>query len=241
MSNNFDQKSVKNFWNSVAHKYENTNNKVKLIHYQRFKQAMSYNLSYNPKKILNIWSRTGEAIPFIKKKYPDAKIFNLEISDEMIKIFKNKFPNEIVSELNFSKINFKDDYFDLVVSLETIEHSPNPKIFLDEINRVLKPNKNLIMSCPSAFSEIILNIYEFFFDNHGEGPHKFLSSKEMKKLLIDSNFLLLEHKGFIFFPIIGKITGYFNCLLELIFNSLNLSDIGIRQFYFVKKNEIHKD
>lgn len=241
MKNNFTQESVKKFWDSVAHKYEQTNSTVELIHYQRFEQAMKYNLSYEPKKILNVWSRTGEAIPYIKKKYPNSEIFNLEISNNMIEIFKKKYPNEKVDILNFSKFNFPDNSFDLVISLETIEHTPDPDIFLNEIYRVLKFNKNLILSCPSAFSEVILFIYELFFDNHGEGPHKFLSSKNMKKKLSNANFALIEHKGFIFFPIIGKITRKINNMLEYILNKLYLSDIGIRQFYFLKKNEIYRD
>lgn len=241
MKDNFTQKSVKDFWNSVAYKYEETNATVKQIHYQRFEQAMTYNLSYEPKKILNVWSRTGEAIPYIKKKYPNAEIYNLEISDKMVEIFRKKYPKENIGMLNFSNFNFPDNYFDLVISLETIEHSPNPVIFLEEIYRVLKANKNLILSCPSAFSEIILFVYELFFDNHGEGPHKFLSSNDMKKKFFFTNFTLIEHRGFIFFPIIGKLTKIINNMLEYVLNKINLSDIGIRQFYFLKKNEIYKN
>ncbi len=51
MENNFKQQSVRKFWSSLAYKYEQTNSTVKLIHYQRFEQAMKYNLSYK-KKIL---------------------------------------------------------------------------------------------------------------------------------------------------------------------------------------------
>ncbi len=235
MKNNFSEESVRIFWNSVADKYEETNSTVKLIHYQRFEQAMNYKLDYDPKRILNVWCRTGEGIKFINKKYPNAEIYNLEISDKMIEIFKKKFPKEHIDKLSFKRLKFKDNFFDLIISLETIEHTPNPDIYLDELNRVLIKNKNLILSCPSAFSEIVLNIYEAFFDNHGEGPHRFMSSREMKRKFTKTGFELKDHQGFIMFPVVGKISKFINRIIEIVFNKIYLSDFGIRQFYFVRK------
>ncbi len=233
--NDFKQEDVRLFWNSVAHKYEQTNATVKIIHNQRFKQATSYKLNYKPKKILNVWSRTGEALPFFKKRFQEAEIFNLELSEKMMDIFKYKFPNENINKLDFDNLPFPDEYFDLVISLETLEHAPDPEAFLKEIFRVLKPNCNLIMSCPSAFSEFILRLYEIFFDNHGEGPHRFLSSGEVKMKLSKTGFNLIEHRGFIMFPIIGTITERINQIVEGVFNRIGLSDVGIRQFYFTSK------
>ena len=66
MMNDFEQEDVRQFWNNVANKYEQTNATVKMIHNQRFEQATSYLLDYEPKKILNVWSRTGEALPFLE-------------------------------------------------------------------------------------------------------------------------------------------------------------------------------
>ena len=189
--NDFEEEDVRIFWDSVAHKYELTNSTVKLIHNQRFEQATSYQLDYEPTKILNVWSRTGEALPFLRNRFKGAKIFNLELSEEMITIFKEKFPTENIDKLSFTSFPFPDQYFDLVISLETIEHTPEPDVFLYEIYRVLKHNRNLIISSPSAFSEVILKLYELFFENHGEGPHKFLSSSEVKRRPVSYTHLTL--------------------------------------------------
>lgn len=44
---------------------------------------------------------------------------------------------------------FEDHVFDVVVSLETLEHLDDAEMFLQEIKRVLKPGGTVILSCPN--------------------------------------------------------------------------------------------
>ena len=45
---------------------------------------------------------------------------------------------------------FRDGAFDAVVSFETIEHLPDPPLFLEELARVLRPGGVLHLSTPNA-------------------------------------------------------------------------------------------
>src|SRR6266478_574902 len=47
------------------------------------------------------------------------------------------------------KIPLDSSSIDVVVSFETIEHVRNPKVFLDECHRVLRPNGSLVISTPN--------------------------------------------------------------------------------------------
>ncbi|HUT73932.1 MAG TPA: glycosyltransferase [Armatimonadota bacterium] len=47
-----------------------------------------------------------------------------------------------------TKLPYPDDFFDVVVSFETIEHIPDDQAFLAEMSRVLKPHGLLIVSTP---------------------------------------------------------------------------------------------
>ena len=91
-------------------------------------------------------------------------------------------------------------------------------IFLKEINRVLKKKGILVMSTPPATAEIVRKIYEMFFTDHGEGPHKFWSSFAVKKMLSESGLRLSLHKGTPILPIgfrgIYKIDNLFNPLFQ---------------------------
>jgi 2-polyprenyl-3-methyl-5-hydroxy-6-metoxy-1,4-benzoquinol methylase/predicted nucleic acid-binding Zn-ribbon protein len=74
-----------------------------------------------------------------------------------------------------------DHSFDVIVSFETIEHLPHPKIFLSELRRLLNPGGQIFMSCPNDYrvtpwiSEFHLHKFRFnefrdlFLSVFGEG------------------------------------------------------------------------
>ena len=126
-------------------------------------------------------------------------------------------------------------FLDCILSLETLEHAPSPSKFLEECYRVLKPNSLLIMSLPPATAELPLRIYEVFFTNHGEGPHKFLSSKKVKKLLKEANFKLITHKGTLLIPIGPRFLKKIGEKIINKFQNTFISELGIRQFYICQK------
>jgi len=125
--------------------------------------------------------------------------------------------------------------FNRIVCLETLEHSENPEKFLKELFRVSTKDAYMVLSCPPKTSELPYKIFTFLFGGHGEGPHRFLSSKEVKLLLKKTGWKLLTHKGTILFPIGPNWLQSFG---ERIINKLQrtfISELGIRQFYFCEK------
>src|SRR3989338_7761427 len=133
MKNNFNIAEVKKHCERVADIYDNEN---------------SYKLNPRNIKILSLWSRTGNAIPYIRKKMPNAKLYNLETSTKMIKIAKNTYPNETFMETDLENLDFKDNSFDYIMSHETLEHTPYPDRLIKEFYRVLKPDGSLVLSLP---------------------------------------------------------------------------------------------
>lgn len=235
LDNNFTIKEVRDFWNGVIDIYESSNEQFEDTHIQRFQEGLKH-LNLKPRqKILNIWSRTGLAIPYLRKKCPNIEIYNLEVADKFIEVSKKKYPDEKFQETDLKDLPFKDNYFDRILSLETLEHAPSPLTFLKELHRTLKKDGVLVMSLPPSISELPLRIYELLFSNHGEGPHKFLSSKKVKKLLELSGFNLVLHRGTLLIPVGPKKVKQFG---EKIINKLQktpISELGIRQFYICKK------
>ncbi len=233
--NNFTIDEVRNFWDGVADIYEKENEKISETHHQRFIESLKYLEIKDNHKILNIWSRTGAAIPYLRNKNKNTTIHNLEASGKMIEKAEKKFPNENFLLTDLSKLNFPDNYFDYILSLETFEHCPTPLNFLKELYRVLRPGGKLIMSTPPASCEPAYAIYNFFGFGHGEGPHKFLSSKKVKEMLNLAGFVLLNHKGTLLLPLGPK---FLKKLGEKIINHCQntfIKELGIRQFYICQK------
>ena len=229
-------KEVEAHWDRVSSIYIEENNKVKDAHDQRFRETITHLNLIRNLKILNISSRDCEADDYIKKKMPDADVTNAEISSGLIKEAEKVRPwvKQLKLE-NYSELPFENNTFDRIVSLETLEHVADPIRFLTELHRVSKQNVKMVLSCPPATSEIPYQIFTKLFGGHGEGPHRFPSSKEVKIMFKKTGWKLLLHKGTVLFPVGPK---KFQELGEKIIHRLQnkfVSELGIRQFYVCEK------
>src|SRR3989338_10804986 len=163
MDQKFTIDEVKDFWDRVSHIYEPVNKNIGYIHTHRFEKTLEYGQFEPGQTILNIWSRTGNLLPYLKE-IPNLTIYNREVSPAMLTIARQKYPEENFELTDLENLSeFKDNTFDRIVSLETLEHTPKPTIFLSEIRRILKPDGLLIMSLPPKGMELGLKIYELFF------------------------------------------------------------------------------
>lgn len=103
-------------------------------------------------KVLNLISKerkyildlaSGKGIMSNKLLDKGHKVTSIDIKSQ------SKYPlNFIKSDLN-KDFPLRNDLFDLVVAVEIIEHLENPRHFLREIKRVLKPNGELIITTPN--------------------------------------------------------------------------------------------
>lgn len=236
MKNPWKDREVEAHWDSVAEIYVHENEKVKGAHDQRFRESIQH-LELKPgMNILNITSRDAEAADYIKHIMPEAEVINAEISSGLIGVAEKLRPEVKQVKLeNYFSLPFENGEFDRVLSLETLEHVSEPLKFLQELHRVSTHDARLVLSCPPATSELPYRIYTTLFGGHGEGPHRFLPSKEVKQMLREAKWKLLVHKGTVLVPVgpgwlqnlgekfIGRMQGTF------------IAEFGIRQFYVCEK------
>jgi ubiquinone/menaquinone biosynthesis C-methylase UbiE len=236
MINLWTDKDVEAHWDSVANIYIRENEKVKKAHDQRFSESVGYLDLKNNVKVLNITSRDAGANRYIRESGANVEVIHAEISAQLINEAKKLNPDINQMKLdNYSKLPFPDHTFDRILSLETIEHVAEPINFLQELHRISKPGARLVLSCPPATSEIPYRIYSFLFGGHGEGPHKFPSSRKVKTWLKQTRWKLLIHKGTVLMPVGPELL---QSLGEKIIQRLQntfLSELGIRQFYICER------
>lgn len=227
---------VEAHWDQAAPVYIKENDKVKAAHDQRFVFSLRHLDVYCNAKVLNVSSRDGEASEYINCYEPSVDVTNAEISSKLMEVAAKARPSLRQLKIDsYSKLPFEDEQFDRVLSLETLEHVENPIAFLQELHRVSIPDARLVLSCPPATSEIPYRVFTFLFGGHGEGPHKFPPSRQVKEWLKLTGWELIHHEGTVLIPvgpswlvnfgerIISKMQGTF------------ISELGIRQFYVCKK------
>lgn len=233
--NNFSIEEVVRFWNRVGKDYDRKNIRFKKAHFQRYTESIKY-LDLKPgERILNIWSRTGEAVEFLRGKEPALEITNLEVSEGLMEVARRKFPREKFLKTDLENLDFEDNYFHHILSLETLEHTPRPLKLLQEFYRVLKPGGTLVLSLPPQTAEFGERFSLVFLGNHGEGPHKFISSKIVKEMLKEVSFKLILHRGTLLIPLGPAWLIKFGEKIIEKFQNTFISELGIRQFYICKK------
>lgn len=236
--NKWTDRDVEQHWDRVASVYVKENNKVKEAHDQRFREAVRHLELKRDSHILNITSRDCEANDYIIKDQETAIVVNAEISSGLMKVASEIRPYVKQVKLeSYSKLPFGDREFNKVLSLETLEHVSDPIAFLSELHRVSSSDARLVLSCPPATSEIPYQIYTFLFGGHGEGPHRFLPSKEVKEMLHQTGWKVTLHKGTVLLPAGPlKLQQIAERFIEKHQDSF-IAELGIRQFYVcVKQN-----
>ena len=234
--NPWSDTDVEQHWDNVSTIYISENKKVDRAHNQRFTETVKYLNLYSNAKVLNISSRDCEAISFILKENNTVNIINAEISSGLIAEAKKIHSDASQIKIDsYSHIPFKEEEFDRIVCLETLEHVENPVDFLRELYRVSTKEARMVLSCPPLTSEIPYKIFTFLFGGHGEGPHRFLRSNEVKQLLKHTGWSLLLHKGTLLIPAGPFFLQRFGDWLIDKFQKTFISELGIRQFYVCEK------
>lgn len=89
-----------------------------------------------------------------------------------------------------------------------------------------------MLSTPPATAEWMTALVDRMGMNHGEGPRRFLASKEVKRILAEAGFRLLLHRGTLLIPAGPRfLRRWGQEWLDERVQGTFLAEFGIRQFY----------
>lgn len=120
------------------------------------------------KKILDVGCGTGRVIKYLKDQ--GAEVTALDISEKMVEICENKFPDVDCVVGDVAELPFEEGEFDIVLGLFLIVHLRDLREAFDEVYRVLKEGGRFILT----------NI------NQRKAPK--LKTKEGEEIVIDSTY-----------------------------------------------------
>lgn len=98
------------------------------------------------RSMLEVGCGLAEVIPFLPT---GIKYTGLDSSEFCIKTSKNKYPAHSFVTAYAEKMPFGDELFDLVLSINTLEHVYNPKKVLKEIARAVREGGYIILISPN--------------------------------------------------------------------------------------------
>ena len=223
---------VERHWDRVADIYVRENARVSETHSQRFEYAVPRLELFPDARILNVSSRDAGAEPYLHRATPNVQTIHAEISGGLIAVARRLHPTAAQVKLaTYSQLPFDDASFDRALSLETLEHVAEPHAFLTELGRVVRPGGVLVLSCPPATAEFAYRVYSALLGGHGEGPHRFPSSRTVRRLLVETGWRLRAHEGTVLVPVGPRWLRRAGERLIQRFPTGLIGEWGIRQFY----------
>ena len=119
------------------------------IHFARYAIARSL---VSGKRVLDFACGEGYG-SYLLKEAGAAHVVGADVSEESIAKADKMFGRDGLEfkQLDAAKIGetFRDGEFDVVISVETIEHLKDPEAFLSELKRITKPTGIIVISCPN--------------------------------------------------------------------------------------------
>lgn len=128
-----------------------------LFYLERYKEVITIlkKINERPLKILDIGCADGYLLEQIIKNIDinQIELFGMDISQNRIALAKkrlNNYKNAISLNIeNAERLSYSDNQFDIIISIETLEHLINPQKAINEIKRITKNEGKIIITVPS--------------------------------------------------------------------------------------------
>lgn len=161
----------------------------------------------NPKiSLLEIGTGSGFLLSFLELEFPNAKLTGVEYDSRLVTMSQNKSKKARIFQGNAESFDLNGEKFDIIVSLQVIEHLYNPDLMIDCVKKHLNQNGIFILTTPNleCFSEKCM--HEKW---HGyREDHVSLKSYTMWKSFLEETGFTSIYCGSTFFsgiPILNKL------------------------------------
>ena len=203
---------VKQMFNKIAGQYDFLNRFLTFGIDNIWRTIAVKKIKNNPKNVLDIATGTAD-LAIITAKYTNAEIIGLDISDQMLKVGKEKITNKNLNSRiklingDAENLSFNNETFDAITVGFGVRNFENLEKGLNEIYRVIKKGGYVAILEPSYPEKFPLKqLFNFYFEtltpiigNLISKDYKAYSylSKSVKKFPSSNNFIdQLKQIGF---------------------------------------------
>jgi SAM-dependent methyltransferase len=118
------------------------------LHVERYRYAAR---CLRPGRLLDLACGVGYGSRLVADAREDVTILGVDLSDAAVAYARDHYAGDRVEFRQGDALHFDDpDGFDTIVSLETVEHVPDPGAMLEHLAGLLRPGGLLIASVPTT-------------------------------------------------------------------------------------------
>lgn len=151
-----------------------------------------------PGRILDVGCATGILLKLAQSH--GWQIFWVDISPKAIKYCHQTFDFDRVFCGTLKQARFKTQFFDVIAVFDTLEHMPDIRSFLAEVNRVLKSDGLLAITVPNQAGLLCKLLGKSWFDYKRLQHLYFFTPKTLKMVLEKTGFRTILEKKEPFLP-----------------------------------------
>lgn len=148
-------------------------------------------------RLLDLGCGGGSVAGYLKKKFPKWEVSGLDVSHTVLLSAKKTFPKVKFIEAPAQKIPARDNFYDIVISLDSLEHFKNIEQVLLEVRRVCRNEGIFYIGVPIEKQKPTLY---WLFKNGRENIKKMVGhinsfdDGEFQNLMNSHNFVLIARK-----------------------------------------------
>lgn len=184
---------------SLAYRYRLRRRSEEVIRTLKdFFDGIASPLARNDKTItlLDIGTADALMLNYIHKHLRGIKCVGLDFSLPLLRANTNKEISLLAGDA--TKLPFKSNSFDAVVTTAVIEHVPTPEILVKECHRVLRNNGIAILTTPVPFFDTIASLIGHV---KGEYHNEKFTLKSLTRLLTNAGLEVVEARRFMVSPV----------------------------------------
>lgn len=198
----YDKLAARNKWDEFANEYE-TARRLTLI----FEELIDVS-ELTGSLLLDAGSGGGHFSQAAESL--GAKVVSMDVGLNLLQQVGKKCNSKKVTG-SVIDLPFKKDNFDVVLSTEVIEHTPDPMRAIQQLGAVVKPGGLLVITVPCRLWNPVVNLATIFKLRPYEGHENFLWPGELKNTLEEKGFEIEMLFGFNFCP-------FFNEKIDVLFD-----------------------
>ncbi|MCB9769689.1 MAG: methyltransferase domain-containing protein [Candidatus Omnitrophica bacterium] len=165
-----------------------------------FDQLLPEDLS--GKRLLDAGSGTG----WFSKRATErgARVTSIDIGHQLLKKVGEKCQTDRAAN-DICRTGLASESFDFIVSSEVIEHVPEPRLSITELNRLLKPGGVIVLSTPNKVWHFAITLANKMGARPYEGYENWVGYGELRRWFEEEGLTVEKQIGLHLFPFVHPI------------------------------------
>ncbi len=130
-----------------------------------------------------------------------ASVVSVDVGRALLGLVARKTRSERVQG-SVLDLPFRRGVFDIVLSSEVIEHTPDPRAAIHEMARVLRPGGTLVLTVPNRAWKFALVVANALGVRGYDGHENWVRARDLRRWLRESGLELVSLRGLHLFPFV---------------------------------------